>query len=171
MYHIIVINDGEKLLFDCQGAGQYFTLEDLLVLQKKVKNSIRFAMKNDITAINNKLMEDLFCRARTRTRTRKRPPKSGFIYVMRDNHCDRIKIGFSKNPTYREATLQAQKPDIELVFQVKGTISDERRIHEYFNDHRIRGEWFSVSAEIVMEYIKTVFCDRFHKNINAIKND
>src|SRR5690606_20901236 len=81
---------------------------------------------------------------------------SGYIYIMKDEGTKYIKIGFSKNPTYRESTLQAEKPTITLVNKWKGTMSQEQTVHRILAKHRIRGEWFNCNIEQAGETIKKV---------------
>lgn len=81
---------------------------------------------------------------------------TGFIYIMRDTTNHYLKIGFSKSPKYRESTLQAEKPTIELVRYFKGTMAQEQAAHRILAKYRIRGEWFQVSLEQAEEAIKRV---------------
>lgn len=76
-----------------------------------------------------------------------RHSRCGFVYVMRDAHLGAYKIGFSNNPQYRERTLQAEKPSIELLHKWAGTIADEEALHFLFAAKRIRGEWFNLTSE------------------------
>lgn len=80
--------------------------------------------------------------------------KVGYIYIMRDTTNNYIKVGFSNNPKYRESTLQAEKPTIELVKKFKGSMSQEQTAHRILAKYRIRGEWFNTSVEIAEEAIK-----------------
>jgi len=81
---------------------------------------------------------------------------SGYIYIMQDTTNQYLKIGFSKNPTYRESTLQAEKPTIQLVRKFKGTMAQEQAAHRILAKYRIRGEWFQVTLEQAEEAIKRV---------------
>lgn len=89
-------------------------------------------------------------------------PKKTFIYLMRDNATGHIKIGTSKNPKFREKTLLAQVPKIELIFSCYGTFNVEKVTHEKFSQFRMRGEWFDLSdgqIEEVKNFI-TSECDK-----------
>lgn len=44
-----------------------------------------------------------------------RQDRLSYIYLMRDSATNHIKIGHSKNPSYRESTLFAEKPSIVLI--------------------------------------------------------
>lgn len=68
-------------------------------------------------------------------------------YLMNDENTGFYKIGKSKNPKYRESTLQSEKPTINLIHVIKQDI--ERELHNKFSDKRIRGEWFRLNDEDV----------------------
>lgn len=74
---------------------------------------------------------------------------STFIYLMKNRRNGYYKIGRSKNPKYRERTLQSEEPDVSLVWKVKGTHDDEKHLHKKFKSVRLRGEWFSLSGDDV----------------------
>lgn len=91
------------------------------------------------------------------------PPISSnaFVYLMRDERTSYTKIGFSKNVHYRERTLQADNPLISLIEYWPGDVAHERTLHKHFEPHRVRGEWFDLSAaqiERAREYMEQVSC-------------
>lgn len=55
-----------------------------------------------------------------------------------------IKIGKSKKPVFREKTLQAQEPDIELIASWVAPPYVEKEFHNLFKEKRMRGEWFNL---------------------------
>ncbi len=71
--------------------------------------------------------------------------KTAFVYLMKNTRNGFIKIGFSKNPKFREKTLQSEEPEIELLASIEGTIDLEKELHARFSAYRIRGEWFRLS--------------------------
>lgn len=81
---------------------------------------------------------------------------SGYIYIMRDTSHSYLKIGFSKDPKYRESTLQGEKPTIELIGKYKGTMSQEQTCHRILAKHRVRGEWFNITVDQAEATIKKV---------------
>jgi hypothetical protein len=85
--------------------------------------------------------------------------KQTWVYLMKDLRSGFIKIGESVNPQYRERTLQAEQPLIELIEAWAGTSSDEKALHKIFAEKRIRGEWFNLSEED-LENIRFDFFDR-----------
>lgn len=81
---------------------------------------------------------------------------SGYIYIMSDATHSYLKIGYSKDPSYRESTLQGEKPTIKLLGKWKGTMSQEQTCHRILAKYRIRGEWFNVDFEQASKVIKQV---------------
>ena len=79
-----------------------------------------------------------------------------YVYLMQDTTNNYYKIGHSKNPQYREKTLQSEKPTIELLLFYAGSCEDEIRLHERFKEKRIRGEWFNINEEDI-QAIKDYF--------------
>jgi hypothetical protein len=69
-------------------------------------------------------------------------PPSNYVYIMHNKQNDYYKIGRSTNPRYRETTLQAQEPDIELVEAWEAPKKIETELHRKFKSKKIRGEWF-----------------------------
>jgi hypothetical protein len=82
---------------------------------------------------------------------------NGFVYLMRDNRNNFIKIGFSKKPEYREKTLQSEVPDIEMIYYERASMKIEKELHNAFTEKRIRGEWFNLDKHDInwiKDYIK-----------------
>jgi len=73
-------------------------------------------------------------------------------YLMKDKCNNYYKIGVSKNPKYREKTLQSEKPTIEMVKVWDKNI--ESHLHDKYKRQRIRGEWFNLTP-IQVKYICT----------------
>lgn len=71
-------------------------------------------------------------------------------YLMKDNHNNLYKIGYSKTPKFRESTLQSEKPSIKMVKVWDYDI--EKKLHDLYDEFRIRGEWFKLS-KIQIQYI------------------
>ncbi len=92
-------------------------------------------------------------------RDTRRSRKQTWIYLMRDLRGDFTKIGESVSPRFRETTLQAEQPLIDLVQAWEGTASDEAYLHHFFADKRVRGEWFTLTWEDYV-WIERYFADR-----------
>lgn len=71
--------------------------------------------------------------------------EENFIYLMLNKRNDYIKIGKSKRPSFREKTLQADEPDIELITFWKAPSTIEKELHKRFEVKRQRGEWFALN--------------------------
>lgn len=78
------------------------------------------------------------------------------VYLMIDKNTGLYKIGRSKNPEYREKTLQSQKPTIEIICYFAGSHFDEKSLHNKFSDKRVRGEWFNLDY-LDISFIKNYF--------------
>lgn len=89
----------------------------------------------------------------------KSTPKPTFIYLMRDDHTQYIKIGRSKNPTARERTLQAESPSIALISCWASDTAEEKILHKMFAHKRKRGEWFALDDDDV-SHIHVHFQDK-----------
>jgi hypothetical protein len=87
----------------------------------------------------------------TKNKNRSRDIKT---YLMKDNHNNLYKIGYSNNPKLRERTLQSEKPSIKMVKVWDCDI--EKKLHKLYDEFRVRGEWFNLS-KIQVRYICTHF--------------
>jgi hypothetical protein len=83
------------------------------------------------------------------------------------------KIGFSKNPNNRRATIQTHCPlDVELIatFKTHKHIEVESQLHERFLNKRTRGEWFELTPEDLL-MLKVELGFTFKKDISKITQD
>lgn len=81
-----------------------------------------------------------------------------YVYLMHDKRNGYHKIGISKEPKYREKTLQSEQPAIEMVCNKKypsRKIAEaiEFALHKAYAEQRVRGEWFNLS-EIDVQMLK-----------------
>ncbi len=79
-----------------------------------------------------------------------------YTYLMQDEATGYYKIGMSKNPEYRERTLQCEKPTIVLLasrkYYSRGEARDqERYLHQKYRLARVRGEWFNLTINEVID--------------------
>ena len=81
------------------------------------------------------------------------------VYLMIDKNTGYYKIGRSKNPKYREGTLQSKKPTVELLFSYDALVKQEKELHNMFSEKRIRGEWFDLRGSDI-DNIKKYFNDK-----------
>lgn len=117
-------------------------LNKTLEFYKKHKDQID--IKNEQWLIDEYIKNNELRQAEKKHKEKKQQTN---IYVMKDNHTGHYKIGRSKNPVKREATLLSQKSSIELLFFFEGTINQEKMLHEIFQDKWVRGEWFELTEE------------------------
>lgn len=84
-----------------------------------------------------------------------------FVYIMRNNDNGAYKIGISKNPEYREHTLQSQEPNVTCIFQLEFESRERARavegdMHIKYAEFHIRGEWFAIPHERVSEVMADI---------------
>lgn len=91
--------------------------------------------------------------------------KSGFVYLMRNQRNGFTKIGFSVQPRYREKTLQAEEPEIELLESWSGTRATEWLLHTKFAAKRVRGEWFRLDDYDVIAIRSIMTASKTQSNI------
>lgn len=76
-----------------------------------------------------------------------------YVYLMHDLKTNFYKIGISNSPSYREKTLQSEKPTIILMrckrFP-KRKIAEilEKTLHSTYSNKRIRGNGFLLTRKI-----------------------
>lgn len=85
---------------------------------------------------------------------------------MIDRRSGFYKIGESRKPEYRERTLQADTPLVDLIQAWAGSAKDERNLHRMFAEKRLRGEWFRLDDESDVERVYAYFdgCERYDNN-------
>ncbi|MGL5684017.1 MAG: GIY-YIG nuclease family protein [Marinifilaceae bacterium] len=83
------------------------------------------------------------------------------VYLMVDTVNSFYKIGISNKPSYRERTLQSEKPTIEIVtskqYPTRGIAENiEKALHKTYFAKNIRGEWFNLNEKDVSDIIVTL---------------
>lgn len=81
-----------------------------------------------------------------------------WVYLMKDHRSGFYKIGRSSQPCFREKTLQAEVPLVEIVEAWWARHEDEKNLHSLFGEARLRGEWFDLEDED-LERIYEYFID------------
>jgi len=94
----------------------------------------------------------------------------GVIYVISHPRMDGVKIGKAFNAESRLRTFQTGCPHREyhLEFQsiyFEDAVSAERKVHGYFYDKRMQGEWFDVEADEAVAVLK-MLKDSYIETIN-----
>ena len=64
-------------------------------------------------------------------------------YIMKNKRNKLYKIGASEKPKHRERTLQSEDPEVEYIKIFKKNI--EKKLHNVYKEHRVRGEWFRLN--------------------------
>jgi hypothetical protein len=79
-----------------------------------------------------------------------RQEADGYVYFIVAEGCDRVKIGYSRDPTVRLNELQTGSPFplriVRVIPACRGTL--ETRVHKHFADLRLHGEWFRVTDDV-----------------------
>ena len=77
------------------------------------------------------------------------------IYFIQQGESGPIKIGYTKGKIkQRIQSLQTGNPEpLKILATMRGTVKDEINLHKAFDAHRLFGEWFDPSKDI-MEYIQ-----------------
>lgn len=82
------------------------------------------------------------------------PTSVNYIYLMHDKKSNLFKIGFSKDPKYREKTLRPEEPNISLYSQWFTSQKYESILKKKFEEKRKRGEWFQLTKKDLTEIDK-----------------
>ena len=84
---------------------------------------------------------------------------NGSVYVIKNLELDRVKIGYSINVKNRFIGIRSQSGcEMELVYStpyIDDAIGLEELAHIEFSKYRGIGEWFSVDADLVVEFLKS----------------
>ena len=69
--------------------------------------------------------------------------RCGFVYCIRNDDSEAVKIGFSQNPMRRIKQLQTASPSrLRLIGVVEIAQAFETSLHEQYASRRLSGEWF-----------------------------
>lgn len=75
------------------------------------------------------------------------------IYLVVTSDKNYCKIGYSKDPDSRLATLQTSHPEkLTLAAVIEGTIKEEKELHKQMAEHRVNLEWFNLSQDIMNHF-------------------
>ena len=81
-----------------------------------------------------------------------------FVYVIENMDNGAIKVGVAQDPEKRLAQLQTGSVgELCLVYQsyvCSNAFNIESLVHQHFEDKHIRGEWYSVSKDDVIQYLE-----------------
>ena len=69
--------------------------------------------------------------------------RPGWVYAIRDDHSEAVKIGFSVNPSRRFGQLQTANPNpLRFIGAMPSVEAFERLLHWTYRERRRAGEWF-----------------------------
>lgn len=91
--------------------------------------------------------------------------KNGYLYLVKDNASERIKIGITTNHKERLRSLNTMVPygiTVIEIFPSNRYVELEKEVHERYKDKRKNGEWFEFNEdelEECMYYIKEMTYD------------
>ncbi|APL94105.1 hypothetical protein AI27_06475 [Sphingomonas sp. BHC-A] len=72
------------------------------------------------------------------------------VYFLQHGASGPVKVGYSKRPEKRIATIATSCPDpIVVLAVIDGSHALEQRIHRAFRAHRYRGEWLRPTDEVI----------------------
>lgn len=70
------------------------------------------------------------------------------------------KIGYSVNPEKRVTELQTANPrPLALLYKMKGTEADEKRLHRKYRKDNVLQEWFRITKPLLLEFPAAGRCD------------
>jgi len=95
------------------------------------------------------------------------------IYIIQDKNTKNIKIGVSKDPQSRLCVANTYNPNtLCLIYEskpIKNAMQLEHRIHMYFMNYNIKNEWFKISSNVAIDYIKSIIKIFKNKNIDMVE--
>lgn len=78
--------------------------------------------------------------------------KIGYVYLIKAEGTNRLKIGYSKDPEKRLLAIQSPQSPFKLKLVYKELVADcasfEKFLHDYYKEYRVFGEWFEIPLEI-----------------------
>lgn len=78
------------------------------------------------------------------------------VYFIQAGQHGPIKIGFTTRLEERLHDLQGGNPiQLRLLATIRGNASHEQLLHTQFQEHRVRGEWFRPTAQL-LRLIQTI---------------
>ncbi len=81
---------------------------------------------------------------------------TNYVYLMINIEDSSFKIGQSKQPRYREGTLQSKQPGVNLLKAWECNKQIEKVLHHHFREKRLRGEWFKLDFGDLLNFESTL---------------
>lgn len=128
-------------------------------IKKCVDNLMHEMLSNDL--IKNQINKDL----------KQISLISGWIYIIKDNDTNLIKIGITQkeNPKHRLSQYLSHNMNIKLLFieRVDDCFNIENEIHDSISNKKIKGDWFSLSSCDVLLILRMISEYKYKKCFNG----
>ena len=94
---------------------------------------------------------------------------SSYVYIIKNMDTGNIKIGVSNDVQKRLNTFRTGNDcQLELLYKsvvCSNSFNIEQSVHEYFKDHRVRGEWFKIDESEVIRFLE---CSNYTLKIQTL---
>jgi hypothetical protein len=116
------------------------------------------------------MSEDEIAAAGAKTHAKRaRLHNDGYVYFIENTVTKNIKIGWAYHPSKRVKALQVGNDcALKLLNSINGDIAREKSIHKLLAEHRVLGEWFSPSPDVI-EFMKTAVSDEKAAQVASAK--
>jgi hypothetical protein len=136
------------------GFDKYVLKNNLNIVIKKFAKEYREVVREEIDEYKPVILKST-------SNNKSNTIETCFVYLMHDTTNDYFKIGISNIPEYREYTLQSEKPTIILICAKefpnrKIAESIEKALHHVYKDKRLRGEWFKLEMQDILDIKATL---------------
>lgn len=151
----IFYHDGEECLRN--QFGGIITAREYYELLDKIGYFYENVNDDDIEEYNKAVKVELHNELTAdRKRSENKPKSLGYVYFVQadDQH---YKIGGTSNLESRMKSLQVASPnDLKLITWLVANDwpEKEKQAHEYFDDKKIHGEWFDITASEIIDWAK-----------------
>ena len=98
----------------------------------------------------------------------------GFIYLINEWNTDNYKIGVTKYNSLDKRKIELQTGNSsELIiinyFMTNNPYKLEKLLHQHYHKNKIINEWFTLTNDQVINFIKT--CTKYNDILNFIKKE
>ena len=146
----------DNFLWYSQGfCNQRFTRKQLEYLKNKIEKTLNFYDENSTTDllikdINNEEHYSRLAKANEVPSIKKiKKVRQGYIYLIQNSVNNSLKVGFSKNPQSRLQQLNtASSEPLRMICHKKGTLDEEKSIHQELIGIKLNTEWYPNSNEV-----------------------
>ena len=154
--HYVRFDDETGELFLSDSRGYILSIRETKEVIEGLQLLVQTTSEEEITKINEQiefdkrkaLYENYMSPQNNQVKPREKLLFSGYIYFVQDDQ-GRVKIGKTKKLKDRlgEYTKLPFEPKLIHVFKSDDYHNTEIAIHKYFQEKRIRGEWFALTAQ------------------------